>query len=89
MSALAFRLCLASGADSMRTVDAIAAGTLKMTLITALRFNTMKMVAIKLEMNLCLVGISFSATSRHVVRQKYSRDKEVNQSILEQHVHQL
>ena len=89
MRTLAFRLSLANGAHSMRTVDAIAAGTLKMTLITALRFNTMKTVAIKLEMNLCLVSISLFATSRHIVRQRYSRDEEVNQTILKQHVHQL
>jgi hypothetical protein len=37
---------------SKLTVDAIAAGTLKMTLMTALRFNTMKTVAIKFDMNL-------------------------------------
>ena len=71
----------------MHTVDAIAAGTLKMTLMIWFKFRSMNTVASRFARKLDQMFQLGKSTGGGLLRDL--RDHEIDQAVLEKHVHEL
>lgn len=73
------------------TVEATAAGTLKMTLMIGFKLKHMNTVAMKFAMKLKtqIVSVPIPTKPQTPGTGRYSRNQKENQTILEQHVYDL